>query len=860
MIEQTTPPTAEQQIVVGPYIYQTGHPQGGLVYAATAVPPAAVPQPVSPPVTIRPRPFRQLLGREAEVAWVADLLQQQIPAEFYSEPGMGKTVLLRHLAHHPLTSQFPDGVVYLVASQEPAADLLYALYTAFYQSDLPHKPTESDLRRRLQSKNALVILDDFDLGRDDLNMLLNAAPRCTFLVSSPSRALWGDGEARALRGLSAEHALALLEREWGRPLDSSEQNTAEAICASLKGHPLRIQQTITAAREQQLSLQDVVHHLQDIPADTQISLPQLRQQVIAAFDDGELRDLCFDLDVDYENLPTQGKANKARELIELMVRNGRLLDLIAHCAQLRPHLNWGEPTQAIVDPSIAALPVEKRDILSVLAAFGDRPLSAELISQLVGQADVTPLLEALKQRGLVQNTDYHLAGSLPHRFHSDPEPMLLFLVEWATQQAAAMVQPEAKTLSFLQQWAVTNGRPAEALKLGQVLDEVLALDGRWGLWQQVLLNAQQAAQALNDQAAEAWALNQLGCRALCLGDKGVARIQLERAKALNEAISNEAGAAVNEHNLGLLRGAPVTRSHWRRGLPYLIGGLVLLLLLGWWLNRSASNLVAPATATATTAAVVAATEPLLPTDTSAPPQTAVPSATHTPIHTRTPSPTVIASETAVSLTATLSPTLLTPSTTATMTPTLTATTTPTPTATATSTNTATPSLTPSPTNTRWPTPLPTFTPGPVTQPNLIMPERGSAHRTNLTFQWRGVLQTGQRYRVQLRHTDSGFTLDSPLLSEPIWLTTLPAERFGEWYWQVAVVSGGLVRTSSESWHFYLDPFPRSDNPPSRPATPTRTPISVPPAPSPAATATTPPTAPTNTPLPPTVTATLPVPG
>ena len=107
-------PQSDQQIVVGQIVYQVGQEHGGLVQPITAVPPAAVPQPVPTPVTIRPRPFRQLLGREAEIIWVTELLQQQIPVEFYSEPGMGKTVLLRHLAYHPITDQFPDGIIYLV--------------------------------------------------------------------------------------------------------------------------------------------------------------------------------------------------------------------------------------------------------------------------------------------------------------------------------------------------------------------------------------------------------------------------------------------------------------------------------------------------------------------------------------------------------------------------------------------------------------------------------------------------------------------------------------------------------------------------------------------------------------------------
>ncbi|MCB8945201.1 MAG: hypothetical protein H6658_15755 [Ardenticatenaceae bacterium] len=844
-MQQHPTPDTGPQIIVGNYIYQPGQPQGGMVQVLTAASPsfgAGSPTALPTPVAIRPRPFRQLLGREPELAWMIDLLQQHISAELYSEPGMGKTVLLRHLAYHPVTGQFPDGVVYLVASQEPAEDVLHALYTAFYQSASPHKPTESDLRRSLQAKNALVILDDFDAGRDNLDMLLNAAPMCTFLVSSPDRTLWGDGEAKALLGLRPENALALLERVWQRPLTEVEQPAAADICTALKGHPLRIQQAITAAREQNLTLRDVALQVQSRRAANHPSLPQLRQQLIAAFDENELQDLCFDLGVDYGSLPAQGKANKARELLETMVRHGRLADLLANCTTLRPHLNWGEPTQTIVDPSINALPVAKRDILSVLAAFGSRPLSAELISQLVGQADVGPLLEELMERGLVQNTAYHLAGSLPHRFQSALEPILLFVVEWAAEQATAVLQREAKTLAFLQQWAVTNGRPAEALQLGRLLDDGLALDGRWGLWQQVLLTAQQAAQSLGDQAAEAWALNQLGCRALCLGDKGVARIQLERAKALNEAVGHEAGVAVNEHNLGLLRGAPVARSGWRRFVPFVVVGIVLLVLLGWWLRGTAVAPSSTATPTHTATAPAIVTDLPLPTETRPPTETAVPTPT---------SFAATATETAVAIPATQTSTAAPPLPTATQTsiaaptlPTATQTSTPTPSP----TNTATATLTPSPTNTPWPTPLPTFTPGPVTRPTLISPERGTSHRTGITFQWRGILQPGQQYRVQLRHTDSGFTLNSPLLDEPLWATSLPAERFGEWHWETAVVSNGVTRIISENWHFYLDPFPQSDNPPTRPSTVT-----------PASTPTNTPRPATSTPAPPTPTPTLPIP-
>ncbi len=45
------------------------------------------------------------------------------------------------------------------------------------------------------------------------------------------------------------------------------------------------------------------------------------------FNDGELRDLCFELHIDYESLPGEGKAAKARELVSFCERRDRLPEL-----------------------------------------------------------------------------------------------------------------------------------------------------------------------------------------------------------------------------------------------------------------------------------------------------------------------------------------------------------------------------------------------------------------------------------------------------------------------------------------------------------------------------------------------------
>ena len=54
------------------------------------------------------------------------------------------------------------------------------------------------------------------------------------------------------------------------------------------------------------------------------SLANLRQTLTARFSADELRTFCFDLGVDSENLPGEGKAGKARELLLYLERYDRI--------------------------------------------------------------------------------------------------------------------------------------------------------------------------------------------------------------------------------------------------------------------------------------------------------------------------------------------------------------------------------------------------------------------------------------------------------------------------------------------------------------------------------------------------------
>ena len=68
-------------------------------------------------------------------------------------------------------------------------------------------------------------------------------------------------------------------------------------------------------------------------------LVTLRQKLEEYFDDGELRTLCFDLGIDYDGLPGEGKANKARELVAYLERRRRIPELVAKIKEMRPDVS-----------------------------------------------------------------------------------------------------------------------------------------------------------------------------------------------------------------------------------------------------------------------------------------------------------------------------------------------------------------------------------------------------------------------------------------------------------------------------------------------------------------------------------------
>ncbi len=137
------------QIAVGRYVLQIGEPCGASIREAPRAERAHL-RPRATPILQRPRLIRGLLDRQAELTAALSALDAGLPIEVSGEPGIGKTAMLRHLAHQPRAAAFVDGILYVPAQHQPASDLVQIIFEAFNESEEHCLPTDAEIRRGLR--------------------------------------------------------------------------------------------------------------------------------------------------------------------------------------------------------------------------------------------------------------------------------------------------------------------------------------------------------------------------------------------------------------------------------------------------------------------------------------------------------------------------------------------------------------------------------------------------------------------------------------------------------------------------------------------------------------------------------------
>ena len=468
------------RVAVGRFVLQIGDPSGAVVREAARTERVHI-RPRPTPILVRPRLIRRLLDRRMEVAAALSALDAGLPIELSGEPGMGKTAILRHLAHHARAASFADGIAYVRARRQPFTDLLQLIFEAFYESDEISRPTDAEIRRGLRDKQALILLDDVQLTQHELEQVLDIAPQSAFAVATRGRCLWGEVRSVALKGLSSEDAVLLLEQELERALDGEERSAAASLCAILEGHPVRILQAAALVRDHGIS--------------------------------------------------------------------------VAECARsITP--------AALISELMVSLDEKQRKALLALTALPGVPLTAQHVSGIGELADVEPALRTLARRGLVSSSEsrHRLAEGVADQLRRSDEltpwvnRAITYFTAWAERyrRSPARLLEDAEALLAVQQYAAEARRSAEVLRVGTLLEGALVTGARWGAWAISLERCLAAAKALGDRSAEAWALHEIGTRALCVGDPGTARTLLSQAVALRESIDDIPAAAASRQNLALV--------------------------------------------------------------------------------------------------------------------------------------------------------------------------------------------------------------------------------------------------------------------------------------------------------------------
>src|SRR6266540_1537508 len=232
-------------VAIGEHIVQIVAEHGAIVnYAA----PEQRPVPRLRPVPVRrlPRDFPGLLGRKSETRTARESLVAGGPLEVGGPDGIGKSALLRHLAHR-LDASEDASLIHAGCAGRPADDVLQLLFEALYACDQVFVPSPAQLAEYLQGPRATFLLDDLEASRQDAERILGLAPACTFVLASESRLVFGEGTSLTLSPLAGDAALALFQRGLGRELAASERDGAAAFCRA-EGRPLRVLQAADLVR------------------------------------------------------------------------------------------------------------------------------------------------------------------------------------------------------------------------------------------------------------------------------------------------------------------------------------------------------------------------------------------------------------------------------------------------------------------------------------------------------------------------------------------------------------------------------------------------------------------------------------
>lgn len=448
-----------------------------------------------------------LVEREEERRRISELLERGRSVRVVGRPGTGRSALLDAAASD--AAEFaPDGVVRLSGYHRTPTDLLHELFaTVFDASALRLERTQ--LYEAVARIGAVVVLDDVEFGGEVLDDLLDATPECAFLLAAdpeqPPPSARCRVEEITLSGISRTGCLELLEHLAHRSLTDEETDWAADLWFESEGLPLRFVQAGALLRQR----------------DALWAAPDPDDRGVFTGDDGVPALPSVAGGVAPVTLLASWLPESARAALRLaLALDGELPDE-AHLSLL---------TSAPGDPPSADSPLEELLSRGLLAVVGHRYRLADGVD---AQLSAAGYQDGAAERA--EQAAQHYAWWCGH-------PAVV------PQEVAA----EAAPLLSAMRGAQRGGSPTTAVLLARAAAPMFAAALHWNAWEMALRVGQEAARQAGEVAEEAYLHHELGVLALCTGNLGRARTELEASVALHGVLADGGGVVAGRRVLALV--------------------------------------------------------------------------------------------------------------------------------------------------------------------------------------------------------------------------------------------------------------------------------------------------------------------
>ena len=234
---------------------------------------------------IKPRKPKNFLNRTSEIQQIEEQVKAGEIINLNGPTGIGKSTLIEYISHLVEVEKFPDGIYHFSALDLKLEDLLHNIFSVFFECNVAAIPNRAQIQNQLREIEALILIDDLLLSKDEIKVVLNIAPQCVFiLVSSQMEPLSGVDNL-FLKGLPESESQTLFEKTLGRSLDKNEKKLSSEICRMLNGHPETTIQTAAKIRMEELSLPEIISELTNNTSENLLeedlqNLPSIEQKIL----------------------------------------------------------------------------------------------------------------------------------------------------------------------------------------------------------------------------------------------------------------------------------------------------------------------------------------------------------------------------------------------------------------------------------------------------------------------------------------------------------------------------------------------------------------------------------------------------